>query len=409
VKRTAWIAAIAGVFALAGIGYGAYWFLVARYQVYTDDAYVAGNVVQITPQVAGTAIAIGADNTDVVKAGQVLVELDAADALVALEQSEAQLAKTVRQVRNLFATSAQLQANVQMREADLAKARQDVARRERLSASGAVSGEEINHAGDALKAAQAAVDAARQQAAANRALVDRTTVEDHPDVRNAAGRVREAYIAYGRTRIPAPVAGLVAQRSVQLGQRVSPGAPLMAVVPLDQVWVSANFKEPQLAGIRIGQPVKLTADYYGSKVQYDGEVVGMAAGTGSAFALLPAQNATGNWIKIVQRVPLRIAIEPAQLAAHPLRIGLSMQATVDIHDRGGPEVAAVSRTSPAYATPVFDVDKRDVDELIVKIVRANLGGAPAAERLAARAAPRSDATIAPAMERASEPARFSRM
>jgi membrane fusion protein (multidrug efflux system) len=382
-KRKVLIAAVLGVFAVAGIGYGAYWFLVARYQEYTDNAYVDGNVVQITPQVAGTAITIGADDTDVVKAGQVLVELDPADAHLALEEAEAQLAKTVRQVRNLFATSAQLEAGVRMREADLAKAQEDVARRERLAASGAVSGEEIGHAGDTLKAAQAALAAAREQAAANRALVDRTTVESHPDVRNAAARVREAYIGYSRTRLPAPVAGLVTQRSVQLGQRVSPGTPLMAVVPLDQVWVNANFKEAQLAGIRIGQPVELTADYYGGKVKFDGKVVGIDAGTGSAFALLPAQNATGNWIKVVQRVPVRIAIEPAQLAEHPLRLGLSIRATVDIHDRPAPVAAAASRSAPAYGTPVFDTSKNDADALIMKIVRANTGvSAAARERLA---------------------------
>jgi membrane fusion protein (multidrug efflux system) len=400
-NRKLWIAAIAGVFAVAAIGYGAYWFFDARFQEYTTDAYVGGNVVQITPQVAGTAIVIGADTTDVVKAGQVLVELDAADALLALEAAEAQLAKTVRQVRNLFATSAQLQANVRMREADLAKARQDAARRQALSASGAISGEEINHASDSLKAAQAALAAARDQAAANLALVDRTTVENHPDVRNAASRVREAYIAYARTRLPAPVAGLVTQRSVQLGQRVSPGTPLMAVVPLDQVWVNANFTEPQLAHIRIGQPVSLISDFYGGKVKYDGKVVGMDAGTGGAFALLPAQNATGNWIKVVQRVPVRIAIEPAQLAAHPLRIGLSMQVTVDIHDRSGPTVAA-SRTRPAYATTVFDTGQRDADALILTIVRANAGAAEAAPaRVAAPVAPPNAAEF--------EPTRFSRM
>jgi membrane fusion protein (multidrug efflux system) len=382
-KRKVLIAAIAGVFTVAGLGYGAYWLLVARYQEYTDDAYVDGNVVLVTPQVAGTAIAIGADDTDVVKAGQVMVELDPADALVALEQAEAQLAKSVRQVRNLFATSAQLEAGVQGREADLAKARQDVARREQLAASGAVSGEEIGHSADALKAAQAALAAAREQATANRALVDRTTVENHPDVRNAAAHVREAYIAYSRTKLPAPVAGLVTRRSVQLGQRVSPGTPLMAVVPLDQVWVNANFKEPQLGGIRIGQPVKLTADFYGGKVKYDGKVVGMAAGTGSAFALLPAQNATGNWIKVVQRVPVRIAIDPAQLAAHPLRIGLSIQATVDIHDSRAPVASAASTAAPAYATPVFDTDRREADARIAKIVRTNAGAqAGAPERIA---------------------------
>jgi membrane fusion protein, multidrug efflux system len=408
-KRKTLLIAVLGVFAVAGIGYGAYWALVTRHQEFTDNAYVDGNVVQITPQVAGTTIAIGADNTDMVKAGQVLVQLDPADALVALEEAEAQLAKTVRQVRNLFATSSQLQATVQMREADLARAREDLARRERLSASGAVSGEEINHAREALKAAQAALLAAREQATANRALVDQTTVENHPDVRNASAHVREAYLAYGRTKLPAPVAGLVTKRSVQLGQRVSPGTPLMAVVPIDQVWVNANFKEPQLANIRIGQPVKLTADFYGGKVEYDGKVVGIDAGTGSAFSLLPAQNATGNWIKVVQRVPVRVAIDREQLVKHPLRIGLSMEATVNIRDRDGPEVSA-ARAAPAYSTPVFDTDKNDADVIITKIVRANVGAAaPAPERLATRAAPPDAADIAPAAATGIAAARSSRM
>jgi membrane fusion protein (multidrug efflux system) len=409
-RRRMLLTAVLGAFALAGIGYGAYWALVTRHQEFTDNAYVDGNVVQITPQVAGTTIAIGADNTDMVKEGQVLVQLDPADALVALEEAEAQLAKTVRQVRNLFATSSQLQATAQMRESDLARAQEDFSRRERLSASGAVSGEEINHAREALKAAQSALLAAREQSAANRALVDQTTVENHPDVRNAAARVREAYLAFSRTKLPAPVAGLVAKRSVELGQRVSPGAPLMAVVPIDQVWVNANFKEAQLANIRIGQPVKLTADIYGGKVEYDGKVVGLGAGTGSAFSLLPAQNATGNWIKVVQRVPVRVAIEREQLLKHPLRIGLSMEATVDIHDRNGPVVSA-ARSSPAYSTPVFDTDKRDADALITKVVQANVGGAaPATERLASRPAPVAAAGIvAPAAATGAATARSARM
>jgi membrane fusion protein (multidrug efflux system) len=408
-RRRTLLTAVLGAFAIAGIGYGVYWALVTRNHEFTDNAYVDGNVVQITPQVAGTTIAIGADNTDMVKEGQVLVQLDPADALVALEEAEAQLAKTVRQVRNLFATSSQLQATAQMRESDVVRAQEDLSRRERLSASGAVSGEEINHAREALKAAQSALLAAREQATANRALVDQTTVENHPDVRNAAARVREAYLAFGRTKLPAPVAGLVTKRSVQLGQRVSPGTPLMAVVPIDQVWVNANFKEPQLANIRIGQPVKLTADVYGGKVEYDGKVVGLDAGTGSAFSLLPAQNATGNWIKVVQRVPVRVAIDHEQLLKHPLRIGLSMEATVDIHDRNGPVVSAV-RGAPAYSTPVFDTDKRDADALILKIVHANVGGAaPASERLASRPAPVAGAVIAPAAGTGVAAARSSRM
>src|SRR5581483_9393182 len=235
--------------------------------------------------------------------GQPLIKLDPADAKVALDQSEAQLAKTVREVRNLFATSAQLRAAVEMRQSDLATAQKDLARRERLVNSGAISNEELQHARDTVRTAQAALLAAQQQLAGNQARVDGTTLENHPDVRNASAAVRNAYLAYSRTVIPAPVSGFVARRGVQLGQRVSPGAPLMSVVPLDQVWVDANFKEPQLANMRVGQPVTLTADLYGSTFRYHGKIAGFGAGTGSAFSLLPAQNATGNWIKIVQRVP----------------------------------------------------------------------------------------------------------
>ena len=376
-KRRKLVAGVLAVFLVGGIAYGAWYMLVGSKQEFTDNAYVDGNVVLITPQVAGTVIAIGADNTDAVKAGQVLVQLDPADATVALEGAEANLAKTVRQVRNLFATSSGQQANVKQRESDVARAREDLERREKLASTGAVSGEEMNHARDALAAAQAALTAAREQANANRALVDQTTVQDHPDVRAAAAKVREAYLAYTRTRIVAPVSGIVSKRSTQLGQRVNPGAPLMAVIPVDQMWVNANFKEPQLANIHIGQPVKLTADVYGGKVEYDGKVVGLDAGTGAAFSMLPAQNATGNWIKVVQRVPVRVAIDAAQMREHPLRIGLSMEATVDIHDKSGAVIATAPRSAPAYTTPVFDTDRHDAQQLIDRIVRTNTNGAAA--------------------------------
>jgi len=320
-RRKLWLAIATGVFVVVGAAYGAYWAKVLRYSQSTDDAYVNGNVVQITPQISGTVVSIGADDTQFVKAGQQLVRLDQADAKVALDQAEAQLAKTVREVRNLFATTAELQATVEVRQTDLATAQNDLARREQLGKSGAVSGEELQHAREAVKAGQSALSAAQQQLVANRARIDHTTLEDHPDVRNAAAAVRNAYLNYARTVLPAPVSGYVARRNVQLGQRVGPGAMLMAVVPLDQVWVDANFKEPQLAGMRVGQPVTLTADLYGNSIRYHGKVAGFGAGTGSAFSLLPAQNATGNWIKIVQRVPVRIALDPHELAANPLQIG----------------------------------------------------------------------------------------
>src|SRR5438552_6442763 len=373
--RKRWLIIVVGAFAVIGIAYGAYWALALRYFQSTDDAYVSGNIVQITPQISGTVVAIGADDTQFVKAGQMLVQLDQADAKIALDQAEAQLGKTVREVRNLFATSASLQATLEMRQSDLTRANEDFARRERLANSGAISREEQQHARDAVDSAKSALLAAQQQLVANRARVDRTTIEDHPDVRNAAAHWRDAYLAHARTALPAPVAGFVAKRAVQLGQRVSPGAALMAIVPLDQVWVDANFKEPQLASMRLGQPVTLTADIYGSKVKYDGKVVGFGAGTGSAFAVLPAQNATGNWIKIVQRVPVRILLDPQELAAHPLQIGLSMQVEVDTHDRSGDRLPQLAQTAPAYATDVFRTQEEIAEQRVKAIIAANQGEA----------------------------------
>ncbi|HEY4137782.1 MAG TPA: efflux RND transporter periplasmic adaptor subunit, partial [Casimicrobiaceae bacterium] len=370
-RRKRWLAIVIGAFAIIGIAYGAYWALALRFVQSTDDAYVSGNVVQITPQISGTVVSIGADDTQFVKAGQTLVQLDRSDASVALEQAEAQLARTVREVRNLFATTAQLQAAVTVRQTDLARVTNDLERRERLAGAGAVSREELQHARDAYTSAKAAVVAAEQELAANRARVDRTTIENHPDVRNAAANLRNAYLTYSRTVLPAPVSGFVAKRAVQLGERVNPGAPLMAIVPLDQVWVDANFKEPQLAAMRTGQPVTLTADLYGGKIEYHGKVAGFGAGTGSAFALLPAQNATGNWIKIVQRVPVRIALDPQELAAHPLQVGLSMQVDVDTHERGGERLPQLAHDAPAYSTNVFGTEQRGADERVKAIIAAN--------------------------------------
>ena len=370
-RRKLGLTVIVTLVVAVGVAYGAYWAMVARYYESTDDAYVNGNVVQITPQISGTVVSIGADDTQFVKAGQPLVRLDQADAKVALDESEAQLAKTVREVRNLFATTAQLQAAVEVRQTDLAAAQNDLARREQLGKTGAVSGEELQHARDAVKAAQSGLLAAQQQLVANRARIDHTTLEDHPDVRNAAAVVRNAYLNYARTDLPEPVSGFVARRSVQLGQRVGPGAQLMAVVPLDQVWVDANFKEPQLAQMRLGQPVNLTADLYGTNTVYHGKVVGFGAGTGSAFSLLPAQNATGNWIKIVQRVPVRVALDPRELAAHPLQIGLTMKAEVDVHNGQGQRLPQLASNAAAYSTDVFHSTDALADARVQEIITAN--------------------------------------
>jgi membrane fusion protein (multidrug efflux system) len=280
----------------------------------------------------------------------------------------------VREVRSLFATTAQQQAGVSMRQSDLARANDDLTRRDRLASSGAISAEEQHHAQEAVSSAQAALLAAQQQLESSRAQVDRTTVGNHPDVMKAAAHVRDAYLTYARTALPAPVSGFVAKRAVQLGQRVSPGTPLMAIVPLDQVWVDANFKEPQLADMRGGQPVTLNADIYGRSVKYHGKVIGFGAGTGSAFALLPAQNATGNWIKIVQRVPVRIALDPQELAAHPLQVGLSMQVDVDTRQRTGDRLPQLAQSAPAYATAVFHSLDETADGRVKAIIAANEAG-----------------------------------
>ena len=373
---------VAAAIVVGGIAYGAYWALVLNHYETTDNAYVQGNLVQITPQVSGTVISIGADDTDFVKSGQELVKLDTADAQVALDQAEAQLAQTVREVRSLYSNNGTLAAQVALREADVEKARSDLAkadddvqRRAALTSSGAVGKEEFNHATaqlvstrSAVAAAQAALASARQQLATNQTLTDGTSAEAHPNVQRAAARVREAYIALHRTVLPAPVDGYVAKRGVQVGQRVAPGAPLMAVIPLRGVWVDANFKESQLRNLRIGQPVVLAADIYGRKVEYHGKVAGLGAGTGSAFSLLPAQNATGNWIKIVQRVPVRIEMLPDELAAHPLRVGLSMDVTVDVRDVSGNMLANAQRNRPVASTDVFDELQRDADTRVRQIV-----------------------------------------
>lgn len=370
-RRWLYLSLFAGGLLLIGAAYTLYWATVLRYRQSTDDAYVNGNVVQITPQISGTVVAIGADDTQFVKAGQTLVKLDPADTRVALDQAEAQLARTVREVRNVFATSGQLRAAVQLRQSDLDMAQKDLARRERLGSSGAISNEELTHARDAVRAAQAALLSAQQQLAANQARVDGTTLEDHPDVKAASAVVRNAFLSYSRTQLPAPVSGFVARRVVQLGQRVSPGASLMAVVPLDQLWVDANFKEPQLARMRVGQPVTLRADLYGGGVTYHGKVAGFGAGTGSAFALLPAQNATGNWIKIVQRVPVRIALDPHELQQHPLQIGLSMKADVAVREVDGERMPALAQTAPVYATEVFHSPDEMADARVREIIAAN--------------------------------------
>lgn len=386
-KRKVLLISVAIVVLIVSILWFAYWFLVARNYQSTDDAYVAGNVIQITPQVNGTVVEINADDTDYVNQSKVLVRLDPTDADVALKQSEAELAQAVRQARTLYANNAIASASLNERRADLArmkadvdKARQDYQRREAVVATGAVSKEELQHAKTSLdsalstlSAAQSSLAGAQEQLASNHAQTDGSSVATLPAVEAAAGHVRQAYLARVRCDITAPAAGQVAKRSVQIGQRIQTGAPIMAIVPLDQVWVDANFKESQLRRMRIGQPVELYADIYGSKVEYSGRIVGLGAGTGAAFSLLPAQNATGNWIKIVQRIPVRVALDKEQLKAHPLRVGLSIDAKVNITDSSGKLLADISRTAPVSVTAHMDDEAAEADELISQIISKNLG------------------------------------
>jgi membrane fusion protein (multidrug efflux system) len=370
-KRRRLMTLIVLVIIIAAVAYGLYYFLVARFHEATDDAYVNGNVVQITPQVVGTVISVNADDTQTVKVGDPLVALDPADSKVALDQAEANLAQTVRQVRTFFVNNNQYEAQIALRKSDLSRAQDDLKRRMQVAQTGAVSQEEISHARDAVRGAQAALDSAEQELASNRSLTANTTIADHPNVLAAAAKVRDSYINFARNTLPAPVTGYVAKRSVQVGQRVSPGNPLMAIVPLNGVWVDANFKEVQLKHMRLGQPVELTADLYGSSVVYHGKVIGFSAGTGSAFSLLPAQNATGNWIKVVQRLPVRIQLEPKELEQHPLRIGLSMNVDVTIKNEEGGQLGNAQNT--VYQTNVFDNYGAQADQEIARIIQQNAG------------------------------------
>lgn len=379
-KRKLWLIGLLVLLILGGLGTWAWYSLVGRWYESTDDAYVNGNVVEITPLVTGTVTSIGADDGDLVHAGQVLLQFDPADSQVALQSAQANLARTVRQVRGLYSNVDSLKAQLQTRQAELRKAQQDFNRRKVLAESGAIAGEELSHARDDLSVAQAAVNSARQQLSTSAALVDDTVVASHPEVMAAAADLRQAYLAHARTTLVAPVTGYVAKRSVQLGQRLQPGTATMAVIPLDQVWIDANFKETQLRQMRIGQPVEITADLYGSDVSYSGTVDSLGAGTGSAFALLPAQNATGNWIKIVQRVPVRIHLNPDQLKDHPLRIGLSTVVDVDLHDQSGPALAQQPPQQASYTTDVYDRQLVEADKLIEQLVRDNSAPGKTAQR-----------------------------
>lgn len=337
----------------------------------TDDAYVGGNVVAVTARDGGTVLAIHADNTQAVKRDQPLIDLDPATTDVSLQAAEAALGQAVRGVRSDTASVDEASAEIAQARADLAKARSDLARRKGAAADGAVSGEEVSHAADAVTTANAALNLALAKRAQAASAVAGTSVYTNPRVLAAIANVRQAAINSSHMHVVAPMDGVVAQRTVQLGQRVAPGTPLMAVVPLDSLWLDANFRETQLEHIRVGQPATITADVYGGKTVFHGHVLGLGAGSGSAFSLLPAQNASGNWIKIVQRVPVRIALDPAELRAHPLRVGLSANVIVDTADQSKPLVAMSA--APAGGTQQSLDGGPGVDARIRQIINQNLG------------------------------------
>jgi len=343
------------VLALAGAGY---WMLADGDLVATDNAYVAADAAQLTPLVAGPVAAVAVVNTQAVRRGDVLLRLDDTDARLALARAEAEYQRVRRQFGQVSATSGALASQVMAGEADiararaqvdiassaLAKARVDLDRRASVADSGAVSGEELTSARNGFTTAQgnlaqaraglaqalAARGAAQGSLRANEALITGASVDTHPDVLAAKAKLDQARVDLARTVIRAPIDGVVTNRQVQIGQRVNAGAAVMTIVPVRAVYVDANFKEGQLGRVRPGQPVTLTSDLHGSKVVYHGRVAGFSGGTGSAFSLIPAQNATGNWIKVVQRLPVRITLDPAELAAHPLRVGLSMEAEIHV-------------------------------------------------------------------------------
>jgi membrane fusion protein, multidrug efflux system len=372
-KRRRILLLIAGIFILIGALWALYYVLVLEKREKTDDAYVNGNRVVISAQVSGTVVAVLADDTQLVNAGQILVKLDPIDAQTALSRAGSALAQTVRQVRQQKATAGQYDSEIESRKLELARAQVDLAKREPLLTERAIAGEEVRHAQDSVQLARAALTQAERQALSAHALVDGTPVESNPAVLQARDVYRDAWIAAQRNAVVAPVSGYVAERSVQLGQHVQAGEALMTVVPLHSLWVDANFKEVQLRNLRIGQKAEVRSDLYGGSFIFHGRVQGMSAGTGAAFALLPPQNASGNWIKVVQRVPVRIQIDDGDLLKSPLRVGLSATVTVDTTSRDGPVLAPEASGKPVGDTQVYTQDLEKANAEADAVVRRNLG------------------------------------
>ncbi len=372
-KRRRILLLIAVIFIVIGALWAAYFVLVLEKREKTDDAYVNGNRVVISAQVSGTVVAVLADDTQLVNAGQILAKLDPTDAQSALSRTASALAQAVRQVRQQRATAGQYDSEIASRELELSRAQVDLAKREPLVADQAIAGEEVRHAQDSVQLARAALAQAQRQSLAAHALVDGTPIESNPTVLQAKDAYRDAWIAAQRNAVVAPVSGYVAERSVQLGQHIQAGEALMTVIPLHSLWVDANFKEVQLRNLRIGQKAEVRSDLYGGSFIFHGHVQGMSAGTGAAFSLLPPQNASGNWIKVVQRVPVRILIDENDLIKSPLRVGLSATVTVDTTSRNGPVLAMQASGKPVGDTEVYTQDLEKANAEADAVVRRNLG------------------------------------
>jgi membrane fusion protein (multidrug efflux system) len=371
-KRRRILLLIAVIFIVIGALWAAYWELVLAKREKTDDAYVNGNRVVISAQVSGTVVAVLADDTQLVNAGQVLVKLDPIDAQTALSRAASALGSAVRQVRQQKATAGQFDSEIESRKLELARAQTDLAKREPLVAEQAIAGEEVRHAQESVQLARAALAQAERQSLSAHALVDGTPIESNPTVLQARDAYRDAWIAAQRNAVVAPVTGYVAERSVQLGQHIQAGEALMTVIPLHSLWVDANFKEVQLRNLRIGQKTEVRSDLYGGSFIFHGHVQGMSAGTGAAFSLLPPQNASGNWIKVVQRVPVRILIDDNDLIKSPLRVGLSATVTVDTTSREGPVLATQAGDQPVGDTQVYTLDLEKANAEADAVVRRNL-------------------------------------
>ena len=356
---------------LIAIGSAAYWFFFIKGFEETEDAYVSGNQVMVSSQVAGNISKINVDNMDPVQAGDVLLELDDTNAKLSFEQAKSNLANAVRQISQLNYTVKQLKSAVRANEITLAQAQGNLNRRVQLVKDGAIDKESFQHAKEAVELAKANLTTAQNQLEANQALLLDGPLSEQPQIQSAVSNLKQAWLNLERTKIRSPIKGYVARRNAQVGQAVSVGGALMAVVTTDQMWLDANFKETQLTHMRIGQPVEIHFDLYGKDKTFDGKVVGIEMGTGSAFSLLPTQNATGNWIKVVQRVPVRIQLDPPQLAENPLRIGLSATVKVNVSDSQGETLRHQAPSTTLYSTNVLQYDESAVNNLIESIIRDN--------------------------------------